>query len=66
MAEQGWTTADFAFDLPDAQIAQHPLDVAGSGELARLTRFVADLQHPEFDCRIDCDVHDLYATIAVP
>ncbi|MBP6570813.1 MAG: tRNA preQ1(34) S-adenosylmethionine ribosyltransferase-isomerase QueA [Gemmatimonadales bacterium] len=24
MAEQGWTTADFAFDLPDAQIAQHP------------------------------------------
>ena len=24
MAETGWTTADFDYHLPDAQIAQHP------------------------------------------
>ena len=38
MAEQGWTTADFAFDLPDAQIAQHPSAERGASRMLVVDR----------------------------
>jgi|CXWL01.1.fsa_nt_gi S-adenosylmethionine:tRNA ribosyltransferase-isomerase len=42
MAEPGWRTADFDFNLPDAQIAQHPSAVRGGSRLLVVDRGAAD------------------------
>jgi S-adenosylmethionine:tRNA ribosyltransferase-isomerase len=38
MAEQGWSTADFDFDLPAAQIAQHPSAERGASRMLVVDR----------------------------
>ncbi|HQW67273.1 MAG TPA: tRNA preQ1(34) S-adenosylmethionine ribosyltransferase-isomerase QueA [Gemmatimonadales bacterium] len=38
MAERGWTTADFDFDLPAAQIAQHPSAERGASRMLIIDR----------------------------
>jgi S-adenosylmethionine:tRNA ribosyltransferase-isomerase len=42
MAERTWTTADFDFDLPNAQIAQHPTARRGESRLLVVARHSGD------------------------
>ncbi len=45
MAEQGWSTADFDFDLPEAQIAQHPTAERGASRMLVVRRGDAGATH---------------------
>lgn len=42
MPDRAWSTADFDFHLPEAQIAQHPSETRGGSRLLTVARYSAD------------------------